>query len=290
MQIDTKSVRERIVTIGADASVVAIATEITTATAEGPAPPGATPTVIFLNAGVLHRVGPHRLHVTLARLLADCGFSSLRIDLSGIGDSRPLPGILTFRESSVADARAAMDQLSATTGAARFILFGLCSGAENALATAREDDRVVGLVLLDPPCYPTLRSRLRKLIGRMQALASFTAAARWSVRVLTLRLVNRTPDAQNHRKAVADEYGRNLSDLLAGGGVRILCIYSGANAEGYNHKDQLFEMFPGLRGPIQVVYFPAANHVFTERAARQKLLGTVIGWCREHFGRCESSV
>src|SRR5215216_6718075 len=33
-----------------------------------------TPTVIVLNAGVLHRAGPHRLHVALTRRLAQLGF------------------------------------------------------------------------------------------------------------------------------------------------------------------------------------------------------------------------
>jgi pimeloyl-ACP methyl ester carboxylesterase len=323
LPIGTKSVRERIINIGGDGGVVAIATEVapggrvealpaagqgsslaelpsavdrgssaepasmTAARRTGtePATAGAPPTVIFLNAGVLHRVGPHRLHVTLARLLAECGFPGLRIDLSGIGDSRPLPGVLTFRESSVVDARAAMDELSATAGVARFLLFGLCSGADNALATAREDERVVGLVLLDPPCHPTLRSRLRKLVGRIQGLTSFSAAARWSVRVLRRRLSSSPPEPENPRQASADEFGRNLVELLDRG-VQILCIYSGANAEGYNHRDQLFELFPGLRGRIHVVYFPAANHVFTERAAREKLIGTVIGWCQERFRGC----
>ena len=59
------------------------------------------PAVLFLNAGVIHRIGPHRLHVNLARYFAMRGVTSLRIDLSGIGDSRPVPGALSFRQSSV---------------------------------------------------------------------------------------------------------------------------------------------------------------------------------------------
>ena len=43
--------------------------------------------VTILNAGVLHRIGPHRLHVLLARRLAELGFHALRLDLGGIGDS-----------------------------------------------------------------------------------------------------------------------------------------------------------------------------------------------------------
>ena len=47
----------------------------------------APPTVVLLNAGIVHRVGPNRMHVLLARALAAAGIPSLRFDMSGIGDS-----------------------------------------------------------------------------------------------------------------------------------------------------------------------------------------------------------
>jgi len=37
------------------------------------------PVFVFLNAGLLHRVGPHRLYVLLARDLSRMGFSSLGV-------------------------------------------------------------------------------------------------------------------------------------------------------------------------------------------------------------------
>ena len=46
------------------------------------------PGIVILNAGVLHRVGPNRVHVQMARALAELGFTVLRFDLSSIGDSR----------------------------------------------------------------------------------------------------------------------------------------------------------------------------------------------------------
>jgi hypothetical protein len=51
------------------------------------------PVFVFLSAGLLHRVGPYRLHVRLVRALAQMGFSSLRVDLAGTGDSPPRPGL-----------------------------------------------------------------------------------------------------------------------------------------------------------------------------------------------------
>src|SRR5262245_15533151 len=60
------------------------------------------PVFVFLSAGLLHRVGPYRLHVRLGRELAQMGFGSLRVDVAGIGDSSPRTG-LTNRESIAAD-------------------------------------------------------------------------------------------------------------------------------------------------------------------------------------------
>ena len=45
------------------------------------------PAVVLLNAGILHRVGPYRLHVDLARKLVSMNFTVLRFDLSGMPTS-----------------------------------------------------------------------------------------------------------------------------------------------------------------------------------------------------------
>ena len=50
------------------------------------------PVALILNAGIVHNIGPFRLHVDIARLLAAAGFSSFRIDLSGLGDSATRTG------------------------------------------------------------------------------------------------------------------------------------------------------------------------------------------------------
>ena len=85
--------------------------------------------VVFRNAGVIHRVGPCRLYVTLARELANLGCVVARFDHSGVGDSHVRRDGLPFEESSIAEAREAMDWLQRSRGVDRFVLAGLCSGA-----------------------------------------------------------------------------------------------------------------------------------------------------------------
>ena len=73
--------------------------------------------VLLFNAGVIHRVGAHRVNVKLARAFAADGVATLRFDLHGMGDSLRADGRLSYKEQVVADLRAAMDLLQASTGA-----------------------------------------------------------------------------------------------------------------------------------------------------------------------------
>ncbi|HEV8692220.1 MAG TPA: alpha/beta fold hydrolase [Ideonella sp.] len=108
--------------------------------------------ILMLNVGTNHRVGPNRLYVKMARAWAERGYRSLRFDLAGIGDSRTAAGYATTRlysKGSTVDVGAAIERLSGL-GVKRFILVGLCSGAYVAFQTALADERVTGLVLINP--------------------------------------------------------------------------------------------------------------------------------------------
>jgi len=288
--IDGRAIRERALQLGPDGELVGLLAtpEASPDGSRGEADATSThPLVLFLNAGVIHRVGPHRLHVVLARHLAARGLTSLRLDLSGIGDSRPVPGALSFRQSAVADVRSVMDRLQADTGARRFVQLGLFSGADNALATASADHRVAGLVLIDPPAYVTTRAKARKLAARVRNLGSAGAVASWGANKLVqkVRRLRETPGAAEvtggREMPPLDEYRAQLA-ALAGRGVAIFAIFTGALGERYNGPDQLFELFPELRGRVDRAYFPDANHTFTELAAQAALVSAVTDWIARH--------
>jgi dienelactone hydrolase len=107
--------------------------------------------VILLNSGVVHRVGPGRIYVNIARALAERGFVVLRFDFSGIGDSAVRQDNLQFEKSAISEAQAAMDYLEAAKGIQRFILLGGCSGAAVSLNTAGCDPRVAAALLINFP-------------------------------------------------------------------------------------------------------------------------------------------
>jgi alpha-beta hydrolase superfamily lysophospholipase len=82
--------------------------------------PGA-PALLFANTGIHHHVGPYRIWVELARALAARGFSALRFDLSGLGDSGARPGGEGERERAVLDYGEAMDLVAKRCGARSFV-------------------------------------------------------------------------------------------------------------------------------------------------------------------------
>jgi pimeloyl-ACP methyl ester carboxylesterase len=269
--------RDEVVRFGSDDQLVGIVSRGESA---------GTTSVVLLNAGVLHRIGPHRLHVTLARRLAEIGFPTLRLDLGGIGDSVVSGNAPTFRESAVADTRLAMSGLSAS----RFIVFGICAGADNALATALADDRVKGIILVDPHVYATRRSQLRGIRKKLAAMGSRETLA-WAGRVIDRRVRERVakfrqpftdePAAGREPPPVADY--RMQFGALVERGVQILNIYSGIHGAKYNHEDQVFETFPELRGRIDRVFYPHSNHTFTELEAQAELLAYVTSWITTRF-------
>ena len=87
--------------LGSDASLAAVVTD----PEPGAGAPQA-PAVLWLSAGFLHRVGPNRLYVTMARRLAALGFTSVRFDFSGIGDSPPSSSGEAFEERTFPSTRA----------------------------------------------------------------------------------------------------------------------------------------------------------------------------------------
>ena len=116
-----------------------------------PAAVKALPTVVFLSVANEHHIGPNRLWVDLARALARRGMRSVRVDLSGLGDSPVRVGQPEF----VARTPLAFDDVHDVARAvspedpSNVVLVGLCSAAYQALESALEI-HPRGVVALNP--------------------------------------------------------------------------------------------------------------------------------------------
>ncbi|MFL6692686.1 MAG: alpha/beta fold hydrolase [Ramlibacter sp.] len=141
------NVRDSLVRFGKESRLCGVLSE----PAGEPRPRSGT-VIVFLNAGHAYRVGPHGTYVQLARMLAESGYSVLRMDLAGVGDSEPedparAPELYAL--ASVDDVRCAIDRLVAL-GHHDILLAGLCSGAYLAFQASLRDPRVHGVILMNP--------------------------------------------------------------------------------------------------------------------------------------------
>ncbi len=109
--------------------------------------------VVLLNSGGDHHIGPRRLYVDLARAWAGHGYTVLRLDLSGLGDSTELPGQArneVFPANALEDIGLAVRFMRNECGVADIALAGLCSGAYHALRAAVERLPVNRILMVNP--------------------------------------------------------------------------------------------------------------------------------------------
>jgi pimeloyl-ACP methyl ester carboxylesterase len=245
------------------------------------------PAIIFLNSGLLHRVGPSRLYVKMARNLAEMGFVSLRVDFSGIGDSEVRTDALPLEQSGVSETQEAMDFLSSTRGIKQFILVGICSGAYFALRTACCDPRVVGAIPIEG--YGSLTARYywsrfvnpigwwRAITGKKEVRDSATTA--WNfIKSLTAKpktLLTPKPQAQPTASLTADVH------LLTERGVDLLLVYAKGSPAFYNfvkHRNLFRE--PISSRTLQVEVIEGTDHTFTPLSIQQHLMKVIENWAQ----------
>jgi pimeloyl-ACP methyl ester carboxylesterase len=273
--------KERGVTFGPAEAMVGVLAEPDTAPTK--------PHVLLLNAGFVHRVGPGRLSVEIARQVALAGFPSLRFDFSGIGDSPARVPPLDPIACGLADARAAMDHLCAEHGARKFILLGLCSGARHAHHVAVADPRVVGGVMLDGYAYPTTRASLLAMAERLAHPRALLAGAKR--RLLGRPNAGPSPSPPPEEEGDAffpgdptrDQMAKDLR-ALSQRRVQLLYIYTG-EWRAYRYAGQLRDAFRDVPlGPVlSERMIDTADHLYFTRPERVAMLGMVKQWLHERF-------
>lgn len=272
---------ENVYTFGKDGSLVGVVTE-----PDSHPQKDSLPGVVLWNAGLLHRVGPFRLYVDMARKLASMGFLVFRFDLAGKGDSETPKDTRLYEQRAVADIREAMDSLSVKRGADEFVLIGLCSGADEAHSVAVADSRVSGAVLLDACGYRTLGFYPRYFGGRL------FKPKKWK-NFLTRtyhRVFQVTPtDEMFGRKFPPKQNVKADLAMLIERGLNLLYIYSSGAYEYYNYPGQFEDMFGPMdfQGRLQVEYFGEADHLYTLLEDRNKLMKTICDWMQAHYGSCK---
>lgn len=283
--------REKGVRFGTGNALVGVLTEAAAGT-----PSAGRPGVIFLNSGILHRVGSCRLHVRLARAMSAAGFHALRFDYSGIGDSDQRRDSLPFEESAVLETKEAMDYLAKAKGVQQFILIGLCSGADMAHETAVADPRVAGLVLLDAWAYKTFAYQVRRIAPKLLDLGQWRHSISVRFKEATAsssgdgvacmpggegveyevpKYVRVFPPRERVAKDLAGFVSRN---------VAMYYVWTGGLQE-YNHEGQHASTFREVKfgDLLREEWLPDADHIVTGLQHQAYLTEHVTAWAQQRF-------
>jgi dienelactone hydrolase len=277
-------VKESVLTFGPNDGLIGILAQPADSTAIAPADCAA----IILNAGIVHRVGPNRVHVAIARRLAAGGISTLRLDLPGVGDSAGLGTGRPADEEALLAVKTTCDHLSAKGIASRFILIGICSGAALGIRAAYDDPRVIAVAAVDPPV--TLPTRKHRMLNRTRKALDI---ARWKKLLAGGYRVRQT--LGRNSKAAGDQpiltsavvspdeilrTARTILGDLARRDIKLLVIFTGDRASNYSYRTQLFDALPGLglERIATLLHYRRATHTFARERERRQLEDDLYKW------------
>jgi pimeloyl-ACP methyl ester carboxylesterase len=277
---------ERARRFGDDDTLVGIVTE----------PPSGVPpqaAFILLNAGVVHRVGPNRMHVEIARGLAAAGFLAVRVDLSGLGDSESRRDNTPFERAAVLETQGVMSVLAAEYGVSRFVTAGLCSGAVVAFNTAVADQRVAGAVLINPQGFVSSQEWNAYVVGKAQARKY------WRQKLLSARSWKKALTGKTQYKQLAgvmkqraealvtkNEAVAQVADGLAAQfarvqarGTRLLLACSEGDL-GLEYLEAILGRGFTRRTNIETLMLPRGDHSLTMAVSRRRFQAGVETWAR----------
>ncbi len=248
---------------------------------------------IILNAGVVRKVGPGRLNVELARRIADSGLDTFRFDFAGVGDSPARTDGQDLAGGILTDVQETMDHLEQTLGARRFIVMGLCSGADNGMRAAERDERIVGVVMFDPTIDRTTRWYWEALKMRLRSFERFksmlTPKKPLFRRLLGLKPLERElednveerPELYQVSYADRASITQCLATLVARD-VRLFVTFTGSWDFIYNYESQFLDVYSGIpfADRLNLSFRPQADHSFLDHQHRNALINDIKDWCR----------
>jgi hypothetical protein len=230
------------------------------------------------------------MHVRLARKLAQLGFRSLRVDLSGKGDSAPSPG-LHPHQATANDYQQISQLLDTRLGPVKHIVGGLCSAADDALRITPENEQIVGLLLLDPVCERDSGFRMRQLLQKYTNPNRYVAWLRQKRDAIGSNSSKgpKRVDGRSLRDSPGQAEMRTAFESIRNRNGRVLSVFTSYANIYYNQAGQLQRVLgvEGYRKFCAEICWPAAEHTFTLESHMELLLDVVSTWATGFVGRDE---
>ena len=253
--------------------------------------------VLIVVGGPQYRVGSHRQFTLLARFLAAHGVPVLRFDCRGMGDSE---GEARTFEDFEDDLSCAIDSFFEEVSPLNdLVIWGLCDAASAALFHAHRDQRITGLILLNP--WVHTNQSAAKVYLKHYYLARLFEPEFWSkiwsgsfnyskatqslTKILTQALSGRSREANvKNADIICDP--NNLPVRMLGGlshfEGKVLLITSGNDLTAQEFLSlvrssrEWQKLLSSSR--ISCLNLPAANHTFSRREWRDQVAVWTNEW------------
>jgi dienelactone hydrolase len=271
--------------------------------------------VILLNAGADHHICASRLYVSMARRWVQHGYTVLRMDFGGVGDSLTRPGRVddeVFPQEAVNDIRDAIEFLRGGYGIRDVTLAGVCSGAYHALRGAVAGLPVNRILLVNPQNYfwkrgETLQGLQLAEVAhnpglyreRMFSLAAWKRFFSGQVNIVRIANIylqrpllvseSRFRDiARRLRIRLRNDLGSELEDIV-GRGVKVVFVFAPAEPGIELLKLQAGNSVARLAPRCQIHILDSGDHVFTRRGPRARMEEVVSNELFAALARVETS-
>ncbi|MCG5497527.1 hydrolase 1, exosortase A system-associated [Ectothiorhodospira variabilis] len=245
--------------------------------------------LLVVVGGPQYRVGSHRQFLLLSRDLARSGVACMRFDFRGCGDSTGEARDFRCVEEDIHAALTCL--LSQVPGVRRVVLWGLCDGASAVcLYGARSDERVAGVVLLNPwlesdeaeHAQVVLRHYyLRRVMDGDFWRRLIRGGMGWRSLRTALRVVHHALGQRRSSRSVAD---MRLDEAMLAGlcslSVPVLLVLSGRDltARRFEHHAMSNARWRAQLERFRVEHLREADHTFSRREWRDQVAAWTLDW------------
>lgn len=260
--------------------------------------------VIILNSGLQYRVGPHRIYVKIARRLSMLGFSALRFDFPGIGESEGTIQEVHFDLFDTEDTLRAIDFFVKEEKIQKVVLLGICAGARNALMAGAKDQRVDSIVSLSLPIITDMQQYSEDKMSNNEAISMVAANAilkRWMKKSFSMKAWKRYFSNNNRslsvisvlfklfrgKKIEEDKKYRKFFEAFEtfiSSKRRALFVYGERNFVPKGEFEAKFkELSEGKEHRCDYYIVPDSDHTFTFKEAERNVIEKTVKWLTQHY-------
>lgn len=259
--------------------------------------------IIFANSGMQNRVGPHRVYVNFARILSQIGYSVLRMDHPGLGESEGTITETHFDQLNPDHTISAINFLKDTKKIKRIALFGICAGARNVLKAGSIDSRVERIVLWSLPiiwiapsmtapkqdfrgsmskkgAILSIKNKLRRAKSINEWKRYFSEGGNVKLILLYLKSVfwNLVSNEKKYSQKRYHKFFTAFSTYILSGRPALFLYGEKDNIIIEEFKVKFNELSADINNSCDYVIIPNGNHTFTSMDTQEEAISETIAW------------